>query len=167
SMICGWNSGDSRSDEIKVFDYIYGILHCPEYRKTHAELLKTAFPRVPFPANPGVFSRVSAQGESLRRLHLMEDSAVGIAQYPFEGEGHCVVVKPRFVDGCVWINASQYFAGVPLVAWEFPIGGYLPAQRWLKDRKGRVLGSGDVRHYSRIIRVLAETCRIMHEIRLA
>ncbi len=27
-------TGDARPDEIKVFDYIYGVLHCPAYRET-------------------------------------------------------------------------------------------------------------------------------------
>jgi len=42
--------------------------------------------------------------------------------------------------------------------------GYQPAQKWLKDRKGRVLGFDDVRHYHKIIKTLVETDRIMKEI---
>jgi len=42
--------------------------------------------------------------------------------------------------GCVGINDQQHFEPVPEAAWTFPIGGYLPAQRWLKDRSGRTLG---------------------------
>jgi len=52
------------------------------------------------------------------------------------------------------------------VAWEFHIGGYQPAQKWLKDRKGRALGWDDIRHYQRIIKILDETDRIMREIEL-
>jgi predicted helicase len=70
-------SGDARQDEVKVFDYIYGVLHCPAYRETYAEFLKIDFPRVPFPPSPEVFAAISAQGEALRRLHLMEDAAIG------------------------------------------------------------------------------------------
>ncbi len=32
-------------------------------------------------------------------------------------------------------NETQYFENVPEVAWNFYIGGYQPAQKWLKDRK--------------------------------
>ena len=36
-------------------------------------------------------------------------------------------------------------------AWNFFIGGYQPAQKWLKDRKGMTLSFEDVKHYQRII----------------
>lgn len=163
-------TGDACPDEVKVFDYIYGVLHCPAYRETYAVFLKTDFPRIPFPPSPEVFAAVSAQGETLRRLHLMEPVAIGETPYPFCGE-ECgsVVNKPRFEagpeDGKVWINASQYFDHVPAVAWDFPIGGYQPAQKWLKDRKGRALSFDDIRHYQRIIKILAETEHVMREIK--
>ena len=37
------------------------------------------------------------------------------------------------------------------------IDGYQPAQKWLKDRKGRELSSDDIKHYRRIIIALAKT----------
>ena len=64
----------------------------------------------------------------------------------------------------VYINKTQYFDNVPQVAWNFYIGGYQPAQKYLKDRKGRVLSVDEVKHYEKIITVLCETDRIMHEI---
>ena len=66
--------------------------------------------------------------------------------------------------GRVWINDQQFFDDVPLVAWEFYIGGYQPAQKWLKDRKERELSFEDIQHYQKIIVALAETDRIMKQI---
>ncbi len=66
--------------------------------------------------------------------------------------------------GKVWINDEQFFDRVPLVAWEFYIGGYQPAQKWLKDRHTRELSFEDIRHYQKIIVALSETNRIMQEI---
>ena len=66
--------------------------------------------------------------------------------------------------GKVWINDEQYFDKVPEVAWEFYIGGYQPAQKWLKDRKGRKLSFEDILHYQKIIVALTETDRLMKEI---
>lgn len=154
-------TGDARPDEVKVFDYIYGVLHSPAYRETYAEFLKIDFPRVPFPNSPESFRAISAHGEALRRLHLMEPAAIGDTPFPFEGEGDSVVDKPRHELGKVWINQGQGFAGVSATAWNFHIGGYQPAQKWLKDRKGRALTWEDVRHYQRIIKILDETHRIM------
>lgn len=158
-----------------MFDYIYGVLHSPDYRRTYAQFLKIDFPRIPYPASPEVFAHVSAKGEALRRLHLMEDAAIGATPYPFAGEGDNVVVKPAFAPnpprsvedlGRVCINPTQWFENVPQTAWEFHIGGYQPAQKWLKDRKGRALSFDDVRHYQKIIKILIETDRIMQEIEL-
>ncbi len=70
----------------------------------------------------------------------------------------------RYADGRVYINATQYFDHVPETAWQFYIGGYQPAQKWLKDRKTRTLSFDDIAHYQTIIRVLLETHRLMGEI---
>ncbi len=150
--------------EVAVFDYIYGVLHCPAYREMYAEFLKVDFPRIPWPANPGAFWDVSAKGKMLRKLHLMEPAAIGPTPYPFSGDGENVVEKPEFRDSKVWINKSQHFANAPDVSWNFYIGGYQPAQKWLKDRKGRALSFDDVKHYQRILKILAETHRIMKTI---
>lgn len=152
-------------DEVAVFDYIYGVLHCPAYRATYAEFLKIDFPRIPWPATPDEFLDISAKGTTLRKLHLMDPTAIGPTPYPFttlDGtHGDNVVDKPRFEDGKVWINATQYFDSAPEIAWGFYIGGYQPAQKWLKDRKGRVLSFDDLKHYQRILKILSETDRIM------
>ncbi|MDZ7719876.1 MAG: type ISP restriction/modification enzyme [Balneolaceae bacterium] len=66
--------------------------------------------------------------------------------------------------GKVWINETQYFGNVPKKAWEFYIGGYQPAEKWLKDRRDRELSIEEIRHYQKIIVALMETDRIMGEI---
>jgi hypothetical protein len=85
-----------------------------------------------------------------------------VADYPIAGSNE--VEKPHYENGKVWINDTQYFDNVPLIAWTFYIGGYQPAQKWLKDRKGRILNYEDIVHYQRIIRVLKETGEVMREI---
>ncbi len=155
-----------RPDEVAVFDYIYGVLHCPAYRETYAEFLKIDFPRIPWRANPNEFWDVSAKGAKLRKLHLMDPTTIGQTPYPFMGEGDDMVKKPRFKDGRVYINATQYFDSTPEVSWGFYIGGYQPARKWLKDHKGRPLTFDDVKHYQRILKILSETDRIMGTINM-
>lgn len=161
-------TGDARPSEVKVFDYIYGVLHAPNYRATFAEFLKIDFPRIPYPASPKVFRAVSERGEQLRRLHLMEHAAIGDAPYAFQGEGDDIVAAgyPKFENGRVYINPDQYFDAAPPVTWTFHIGGYQPAQKWLKDRRGRSLSYDDIGHYQRILKILSETDRIMAGIHL-
>jgi predicted helicase len=161
-------TGEARPSEVKVFDYIYGALHSPAYREKFAEFLKIDFPRIPYPPSPEVFRHVSEKGEQLRRLHLMEPAAIGGTPYPYEGEGDDVEASgyPKWESGKVHINKDQYFADVPKIAWEFHIGGYQPAQKWLKDRRGRALSFDDITHYQRIVKILSETDLIMKEIEL-
>lgn len=85
-----------------------------------------------------------------------------ITQYSIDGDN--VVCKIKYQDGKVYINDTQYFNNVPEVAWGFYIGGYQPAQKWLKDRKDRKLEFDDILHYQKIIVALFETDRLMKEI---
>lgn len=149
---------------LTVLDYIYAVLHSPSYREKYKEFLKIDFPRVPYPTNSEMFTRLSDIGNELRQLHLMESPKLNqlITQYPEVGDNE--VVKIKYEDGRVYINNSQYFAGVPEIAWNFYIGGYQPAQKWLKDRKGRKLTFDDVLHYQKIIVALSETSKLMSKI---
>ena len=72
-------------------------------------------------------------------------------------EGVSTTLDTNGVLGRVFINADQYFEDVPEVAWNFHIGGYQPAQKWLKDRRGRVLSFEDIGHYQKIVKILIET----------
>ena len=146
---------------IDILDYIYAVLHSPTYREKYKEFLKIDFPRVPYPKDKESFFKLVQLGGELRQIHLLESPAVEkyITQYPVDGDN--AVNKIKFLDGKVYINDTQHFAGVPEVAWNFYIGGYQPAQKWLKDRKGRNLEFDDILHYQKIIVALAETDRIM------
>jgi hypothetical protein len=63
--------------------------------------------------------------------------------------------------GRVYINENQYFDNIPESAFNFYIGGYQPAQKWLKDRKGDIMTFDDGKHYKNIIYALHETINIM------
>jgi len=147
-----------------LFDCIYAILHSPNYRKKYQEFLKTDFPRIPYPKNNKSFKNLAKLGKELRQLHLLESPKVNkfITTYPETGSD--TVEKPVYKNGNVYINEKQYFGNVPEVAWNFYIGGYQPAQKWLKDRKGKTLTNSDIEHYQKIIVVLTETEKIMGRI---
>ena len=147
-----------------IFDYIYAVLHSPSYREKYKEFLKIDFPRVPYPKDVPNFKELIALGAELRSLHLLESPKVNqfITTYPVVGSDN--VDKLTYKDGNVFINNDQYFGNVPESDWNFYIGGYKPAQKWLKDRKNRNLTNSDIVHYQKIIVALAETERIMREI---
>jgi len=110
---------------IDILDYIYAVLHSPTYREKYKEFLKIDFPRVPFPKDKDIFWQLVKLGGEIRQIHLLESSIVEkyITQYPEDGDN--IVIKPKYENGKVYINDTQYFDNVPQVAWAFYIGGYL------------------------------------------
>jgi predicted helicase len=183
--VIGRRLGDKGFAPEDLLDYIYAVLHTPPYRETYKEFLKIDFPRVPYPKDAKHFDALVKQGAILRGLHLLESDDVDtfITSYPNDGDN--IVGKPKYSPpqspegggslkvggtggegsslggGRVWLNGTQYFDGVPEVAWQFYIGGYQPAQKWLKDRIGRRLDYEDIRHYQRMIVALARTAEVM------
>jgi len=148
-----------------IFDYIYAVLHSPKYRKKYKEFLKIDFPRIPYPKDKDTFKKLVKLGRELRALHLLESPKVNkfITTYPVAGS-NTVEKRPEYNDGNVYINDEQYFGNVPEIAWNFWIGGYQPAQKWLKDRKGKTLTNEDIEHYQKMIVALVETEKTMKEI---
>ena len=149
---------------IDLLDYIYAVLHSPSYRDKYKEFLKIDFPRIPYPEDAETFWKLVSKGGELRQIHLMESPILENHEYYFPVEGNNEVEKPEYKGGRVYINKDQYFENVPEISWNFYIGGYQPAQKWLKDRKGRVLTFDDIQHYQKIIKALLETDRVMAEI---
>jgi predicted helicase len=162
------NAGKSGTfTPLDLLDYIYAVLHSPSYREKYKEFLKMDFPRVPYPENADSFWQLVKLGGELRASHLMESPELSklITKFPKSGSNIVDKINAKsYKDGNVYINDEQYFESVPETAWDFYIGGYQPAQKWLKDRKDRVLSFDDIMHYQKIIKALSETARIMKEI---
>ncbi|MHB8111990.1 MAG: type ISP restriction/modification enzyme [Bellilinea sp.] len=156
-----------------VFHYAYAVFHAPTYRTRYAEFLKIDFPRLPLTGDQALFFALADKGRELVGLHLLKSARVDdfITTYPVAGSNRVekVAFAPEAEGGSsatgrVWINATQYFGGVPTAVWNFKIGGYQVCDKWLKDRKGRVLSGDDISHYQRVVVSLKETMRLMAEI---
>lgn len=147
-----------------ILAYIYVVLHSPSYRERYKEFLKVDFPRIPLPKTAKEFNRLTAIGQQLIDLHLMNNTQSWKCTTTFPEVGSQQVDFQEWKDGQVWINDKQYFGNVPESVWEFYIGGYQPAQKWLKDRKGHILSFDEIKHYLHIIHALEETMKLMKEI---
>nr|AWJ66162.1 adenine specific DNA methyltransferase [uncultured bacterium] len=183
--VCMANSPEVRDDyketfaTIDLLDYIYAVLHSPSYRETYKECLKLDFSLMPYPKDQQAFWYLVRLGEELRQLHLLESPKMEdfITSYPKDGSNK-ITTKISKADwevaspnpsqggalGRIWINDTQYFDNIPLTAWEFYIGGYQPAQKWLKDHCGQTLDFENILHYQKIIVALTETIRLMQKI---
>jgi len=157
-------SGEKNFSPIDLLDYIYAALHSPNYREKYKEFLKIDFPRVRYPQDQNSFWQLVKLGSELRKIHLLEGEIFEklITTYPIDGDNK--VEKISYESGKVKINQNQYFEGVEPNVWEFFIGGYQPAQKWLKDRRGKILSFEEILHYQKIIVALSKTDYLMKEI---
>lgn len=148
----------------ELLAYIYAVLHSPRYRERYKEFLKIDFPRIPLPASEAEFDRLAQIGQQLIDLHLMTDTQRWKCSTTFPEEGSQLIDLLKWKDNKVWINEKQYFGNVPEIVWNFFIGGYQPAQKWLKDRKGRTMSFDDIKHYLHIVHALTETIKLMQKL---
>ena len=157
-----------------IFHYAYAVFHAPTYRSRYAAFLKTDFPRLPLPPDAATFHALAALGEKLVALHLLEDPGLAKHGIDFPIGGDHVVKKMRGADryappagdtpGRVRLNDAEYFENVPQEAWEFRVGGYQPAAKWLDDRAGRALTEEDITHYRRMIAAMRETAALLPQV---
>ncbi|HPE77976.1 MAG TPA: hypothetical protein PLC80_17915 [Draconibacterium sp.] len=179
--VCFINNPEVRPDfrvsfsSIDIQNYIYAVLLSPANCNKYSEFLETGFPRLPNPRDAVTFWQLVELGDKLRQIHLLESPLVNhfITSYPVDGDN--TVGEVHFEDERVYINYQktyssrrleglQYFGNVPKIAWEFYFGGYQPAQKWLKDKKGYTLNLDDILHYQKIIVALKETGFLMLEV---
>lgn len=145
-----------------IFYYIYGVLYSNAYRQKYAEFLRTDFPRVPFTSSYKVFRSLAEKGKALVALHLLKSKKLGKPIAHCEGKGDNRVEKVTFDESKkrVYFNPSQYFTGVTKEVWEYHIGGYQVAHKWLKDRKEKILSAEEVSRYCKVVTALADTIKI-------
>ena len=166
--------GGASSPE-EIFHYIYAVLHAPTYRTRYAPFLKIDFPRIPLPADGALFHRLAELGAKLTALHLLEDPALlqsGIG-FPVAGDHHVkkmraadryVAPKPDGTAGRIRLNDVEYFDDIAPAVWEFRVGGYQPAAKWLDDRAERTLSEEEITHYRKALAAMRGTIPLMEEI---
>ncbi len=149
-----------------IFCYIYAVLYAPSYRTKYAEFLKTDFPRVPFTKDVGLFGKLAKLGQRLVDLHLLKSSELDNPICRFQGKGGSRVEEQAYnpKEKRVYINKMQYFEGVQPGVYNYQIGGYQVLDKWLKDRKKRLLSMEDIKHYCRVVTALVKTIDIQAEI---
>ncbi|MEI7839709.1 MAG: type ISP restriction/modification enzyme [Methylococcaceae bacterium] len=144
---------------LDVFHYMYAVFHSPTYRTRYAEFLKMDFPRLPLTSDKALFQKLANLGAELVAIHLMNADIENASCFDIEGDN--VVEKIEFKDNKVFINKTQFFDHVSPEVWHFHIGGYQVCNKWLKDRKGRVLNYDDCKNYLYILAALEKTQNLM------
>ncbi len=150
----------------EILYYIYGVLYSDTYRDKYRELLKINFPRIPFTEDYNTFIKIGELGKELADLHLLKSPVLDEPVSKYEGAGNNLVeyVKYDPEGKRIFINGAQHFTNISPEVHSYMIGGYQVSEKWLKDRKGRLLSSEEIKTYCRIITALANTHSIQNEI---
>ena len=132
---------DRSIDKDAIFDYIYGVLHAPDWRGHFADDLAKELPRVPFAEDFHVFARA---GRALAELHLGYETC---EEYPLETvftqsgqpqpEHFRIGTQAmRFTDDdktVLRVNEYVSLHGIPAEAHGYVVNGRTPLE-WLIDR---------------------------------
>ena len=131
--------GDRRITKNAIFDYIYGVLHAPDFRQQFAYDLAKELPRVPFAEDFRAFVDV---GRALTRLHLSYETCrrhrleVKSSTRDNASRYRLGTRKMRYVDddkSILAINDVTQLRGIPPEAHGYEVNGRTPLD-WLIDR---------------------------------
>ena len=80
--------------------------------------------------------------------------------------GSNTVEKVRYDEETrrVYFNKEQYFEGISKAVWEYRIGAYQVAEKYLKDRKKRELTWEEIEHYMRVAKAIEGTIEVQGEV---
>ena len=133
-----------------IFDYVYGILHAPDYQRDFSIDLKKSLPRIPMPGDAAHFEAFRDAGHALAELHLNFETG---PEYPLnlliDGAPALPGVPDkasRRVSKMAWgkdqgkedrtrivYNERITLAGIPPAALRYQVAGR-PALKWLIER---------------------------------
>jgi len=105
---------------------------------------------------------MSEFGKQLVDLHLLTSSELSnpISKFRGHGSGSVEKVKYNEEDMRVYINNDNYFDNVEKEVFEYQIGGYQVCNKWLKDRKGRILSLAETEQYCKIVTAISKTIEV-------
>ena len=138
-------------DHDLLFDYIYGLLHSPDYRERFGKNLLKQLPRIPAVASADDFMAFAQAGRILGDLHVNYEQAplpdgVLVNGKPFGANGLADedhrVTKMRFAGrrgkdldrSTVIYNHQITVSGIPEEAYSYSVNGKSPVE-WVLDRQ--------------------------------
>ena len=142
--------------------YIYAILNSEEYKKKYNYRLVKDFPQIPITNDLNLFVELSNIGKKLISVHLNQNTASGVVNFPKTGSNDIAFIK--YKEERLWINDIQYFDNIPKEIWEFVIGGYSVCDKWLKSRKGRKLTFDEIKELDHIVGAITLTIKLREQL---
>ncbi len=135
--------GDNEITKDAIFDYVYGVLHAPQYRERFANDLIKELPRVPMAPDFDAFAKA---GGELAKLHLNYESC---ERHPLEvvsasgktlapedfrlGTSRMKLLSGAGENDQLKINQAVTLSGIPAGAHQYEVNGRTPLG-WFIDR---------------------------------
>jgi predicted helicase len=141
---------DKKVNSIDVIFYIFAVLNCPLYREQFSQELEQDFPHIPITKDFGLFSKIVKFGNQLYSYYTLRSENPIKTSFPKNGTDKIELVKYDEETKRVYINKEQYFAGVSTQTWKYSVGSYFVCEKWLKDRKHKVLTLNEIQTYIKI-----------------
>lgn len=146
-------------DSYDLIYYIYAVLYSPKYRELYKEELTVGFPKIQYPKDYTYFAKMSELGKRLCLLHLKKGS---VQTDSIECELHGKAIEYyKYKNNCISYSKDGNIQNITEAEWEFSIGGYPVLQKWLKDRKGRIITKEEATAFAENISIVRETISIM------
>ena len=117
----------------RIFNYVYAVLHDPNYREKYEQNLKREFPRIPLYEK---FEQWASLGKELMDLHLNYES---VEKYPLKrididkANLPKVKLKADKINGVIILDENTQLSGVPNEAWDYKLGNR-SALEWVLDQ---------------------------------
>jgi predicted helicase len=128
------NYDDKTITKEDIFNYVYAVLHNPEYRKKYEMNLKREFPRIPFYED---FWKWAAWGKKLMDLHINFETVEEYQLKETTIELNKEVYKPKLKAdkeaGTIELDNQTILSGIPKEAWEYKLGNR-SALEWILDQ---------------------------------
>ena len=122
-----------------IFYYVYGFLHCPEYRIRFANDFKKMLPRIPLVDDTKDFWSFSKAGRKLAELHINYESVPAYNGVNVSGteNDNFKVEKMRFPKkdqkDTIFYNSNITISNIPADAYEYIVNGK-SAIEWIMER---------------------------------
>jgi len=117
----------------RIFNYVYAVLHDPNYREKYEQNLKREFPRIPLYEK---FEQWASLGKELMDLHLNYES---VEKYPLKRFDSEITKLPKVklkadkINGVIILDENTQLSGVPNEAWDYKLGNR-SALEWVLDQ---------------------------------
>lgn len=143
-----------------VFDAMLCLLSATSYTTRFGEDLEDAFPHVPFPADPAVFTEAARLGAAIRAVETFARPPSA----PYRGLARAVTAPTGPLQPSDWrdgeialcADGSGRITDIPAPVWAFAVSGYRLLFRWLDGRRGMAIDAELIPELRDVVQRIAE-----------